>query len=920
MASFRRIRRPIILDSSESESEFEHHQFELGDNDESPTREENDNFQAFKESTLNQSKDSDCNDDEIEARMKDLAIEGRKKPFKSQLDSLKFDSSFSSSCSEIEGDSQYGKTNKKPDSTIELLDSSSSENEAENSSVELLSDSSHSVFRMKTPDSSISVLLEGTPKKQDSVQNIPQDSSFSNIDGYISSDDDDDDDDLVDSAWRKNKNGCYELKGKCSAAGNLKWPKLDIPKQLYDKLYDHQKIGVQFLASLHAKGIGGILGDDMGLGKTYQTCTLLAGLMRLRSIRNALIICPVAVMKNWERESRLILEHICGIGVTIRNVDSSIRRERRAMFLEEALTCPSSHPHIVITTYGLVKSSRLDFLAGRKDDYFYWDYIIADEGHILKNPNTDQHKAVSRIARNQKTHRILLTGTPIQNNMMELWALFDWATAGRLLGCKQRYLNQFAIPIEEGRNKNATFHTLKIASKANDELQTKLRPHFLQRMKNTEFKNCLPVKKELVVWLHLSDLQRQLYDDYVVDGGKVAAILSGDISSPLEAITWLKKLCDHPSLVSPENDSSDPDILQTNSSKLNVLIYLVSRLKKSSHRCLIFSPSTKMLDIMEKVLPVKLGRIDGSTSGKDRQAIVDKFNNDQSSFDALLLSTKAAGVGLTLTGADRAIIYSPSWNPSDDSQAVDRCYRIGQRNNVTVYRFITSGTVEEHMYARQVEKDGIRRTLMTSSGCATERHFSKDDLKKLFFLSPKGECKLLEKIRSKDPTEPQGSSGRRSILEKHEEVLGVSSHDGVYTNSIVNLSQPEQSPFSGTPVKPVRQNTFSFPTNDTFENIAKESVPVQSFSKQNHKTLSTPVKEKTEEKIEVQEEEPKTGVEDWLSKSLTTVDTLSNAGKIAESLELLLKVIESDELHGKQKLLLHKKIAARLMVLNWNDN
>lgn len=319
-----------------------------------------------------------------------------------------------------------------------------------------------------------------------------------------------------------------------------------------------------------------------------------------------------------------------------------------------------------------MKSSRLDFLAGRKDDKYYWDYIIADEGHSLKNPSTDQHKAIARISRSPQTHRLLLTGTPIQNNMKELWALFDWATAGRLFGAQKRFLNQFAIPIEEGRMKNASFHTLRIASKANKELQERLRPHFLQRMKNKEFKDCLPVKKELVVWLHLSDAQRKLYDDYVIDGGKVAAILSGEMASPLEAITWLKKLCDHPSLVKSVGDSVDPKVLRRNSSKLDVLVYLVKRLKKSNHRCLIFSPSTKILDIMEKVLPVKLGRIDGKTKGRDRQAIVDRFNEDEGSFDALLLSTKAAGVGLTLTGADRAIIFSPSWNPADDSQAVDR--------------------------------------------------------------------------------------------------------------------------------------------------------------------------------------------------------------------------------------------------------
>jgi hypothetical protein len=248
-----------------------------------------------------------------------------------------------------------------------------------------------------------------------------------------------------------------------------------------------------------------------------------------------------------------------------------------------------------------------------------------------------------------------------------------------------------------------------------------------------------------------------------------------------------------------------------------------------------------------------------------------------------------------------------------------RCYRIGQRNNVTVYRFITAGTVEEHMYARQVEKDGIRRTLMTSSGCATERHFSKDDLKKLFILSPKGECQLLEKIRAKDPTGPEGSSGRRSVLEKHEEVLGVSSHDGVYTNSIVDLSQPEESPFSGTPIKPVRQNIFNSSTGLTFENIAKESVPVQSSTDHINQRLSVSSKENIKKKNEPPKTEPETVVlsKDWFNETLHTVETLSKVGKVAESLDLLLQVVESNELQGKQKLLIHKKIAARLMFFEW---
>lgn len=223
-------------------------------------------------------------------------------------------------------------------------------------------------------------------------------------------------------------------------------------------------------------------------------------------------------------------------------------------------------------------------------------------------------------------------------------------------------------------------------------MQNILKPHFLQRRKDEEFSKCLPEKKEFVVWTHLSELQRELYEKYLVDGGKVAAVLSGETRSPLEAITYLKKLCDHPLLISDANISKS--LVINNSGKLNTLIHLVNSLQNEGHRCLIFSPSTKILDIIESVLEIKLERIDGNTKGKDRQYIVDEFNKTDSDIRALLLSTKAAGCGLNLTGASRTIIFSPSWNPADDSQAVDRCYRIGQKKNVVVYRFITAGTVE----------------------------------------------------------------------------------------------------------------------------------------------------------------------------------------------------------------------------------
>jgi hypothetical protein len=189
-----------------------------------------------------------------------------------------------------------------------------------------------------------------------------------------------------------------------------------------------------------------------------------------------------------------------------------------------------------------------------------------------------------------------------------------------------------------------------------------------------------------------------------------------------------------------------------------------------------------MLDIIQKALEevVTLARIDGSTAEKHRQSIVDDFNSGTSVVDAMLLSTKAAGVGLTLTGADRVVIYDPSWTPAEDSQAVDRAYRIGQTKKVFVYRMITAGTVEEKMYEKQVHKDGIRRAVFTED-TTIERHFDKDDLRKLFNLAPPGVCEVMEKVQ-KASKGLQRSWGEYEFALSHRGVVGLSRHDGFYHN------------------------------------------------------------------------------------------------------------------------------------------
>jgi len=233
------------------------------------------------------------------------------------------------------------------------------------------------------------------------------------------------------------------------------------------------------------------------------------------------------------------------------------------------------------------------------------------------------------------------------------------------------------------------------------------------------------------------------------------------------------------------------------------------------------------------------------------------------------------------------------------------------------------------MYARQVEKDGIRRTLMTNSGCATERHFTKDDfLKKLFKLSPKGECKMLEKIKSSVENGAQGSSGKRSILEKHDGVIGISSHDLVYTNKIVDLVQPEQPPFAGTPLK---QSSFQFTSrlpvrHITFEQIARDAIPLRSSTKDNEgekaETFNNDLNVEGEmviapfSKLSCESVEKDTVTK--VDQELKQIEELTGDGKVGESLDALLRLLESTDLKGGTKLLVHQKIVARArMYYGW---
>jgi len=447
------------------------------------------------------------------------------------------------------------------------------------------------------------------------------------------------------------------------------------------------------------------------------------------------------------------------------------------------------------------------------------------------------------------------------------------------------------------------------------------------------------MKRDLVVWTHLSQTQRAMYEKFVTAGNEVHMLLNGEKKSPLEAITYLKKLCGHPTLITKDftkdacdngedwQNTNTEDLLQQ-SKKLQALVVLIEALTKAGHRVLIFSQSTRMLDIIQRVLRkvTRMSRIDGSTKERDRQMLVDDFNSAKSKCCCMLLSTKAGGLGLTLTGADRAVIYDPSWNPAEDSQAVDRCYRIGTTKPVTIYRLIAAGTVEERMYEKQVFKDGIRRTLLESAGAATDRYFSRNDLKRFFTLSPVGQCEMLERIRmlsnGRPPTSPTVSGGTLRLLEKHPSILGITSHDSLYNGAAIDCDANEEHPFSGnlgaSQVLSDKEETY-IPLGK-HQGVLNKSRRDREKSKSDKKDNDSIARSTPLFNIEINEKDDVSKDIDGIIDLAMSIDVLpeETLNELEKKMEELLDALENESsLEKTEKLLLHKKIAYLGKDLGW---
>jgi DNA excision repair protein ERCC-6 len=493
-----------------------------------------------------------------------------------------------------------------------------------------------------------------------------------------------------------------------------------VPGDLYSKLFDYQRTGVKWLWELYTQRAGGIIGDEMGLGKTIQIIGFLAGLHHSGKFRASLVICPATVLNQWLREIRswyppfrvaILHESAAGRG-------GSTSESRSALVRRIA----SSDSGILLTTYEQLRIRREELLP------IAWGCVILDEGHKIRNPDAEVTLVAKQLA---TVHRLIMTGSPIQNRLTELWSLFDFVFPGKL-GTLPIFQAQFAVPIQIGGYANASPLQVAAAYRCAVVLRDLISPYLLRRRKS-DVASSLPKKTERVLFCSLTQEQRDMYRSYLASK-ELGDILAGNRAA-LAGIDILRKICNHPDLLERakwEGSAEYGDPIR--SGKLQVLDRVLGHWHEAGHKALVFTQTQQMLDILERLI-VQRGwkhhRMDGNTPIASRSRLMDDFNNNPEIF-VFLLTTRVGGLGVNLTGANRCVIFDPDWNPSTDIQARERAWRIGQSREVTVYRLITSGTIEEKVYHRQVYKQFLTDKVLRDP--RQKRFFKARDLSDLFTL------------------------------------------------------------------------------------------------------------------------------------------------------------------------------------------
>ncbi|HLP47422.1 MAG TPA: DEAD/DEAH box helicase, partial [Candidatus Kapabacteria bacterium] len=460
----------------------------------------------------------------------------------------------------------------------------------------------------------------------------------------------------------------------------------------------YQKEGFKWLHFLRDYGFSGCLADDMGLGKTVQTLALLQTLKDKNLLKTSLLVAPVSALPNWEME--------------IEKFTPGLRFYRHMGSKREKDTVEWHKVDLVITSYATLRND-IDVF-----NRFEFDHIILDESQNIKNHSSQVSRAIKILKGNR---RLALSGTPIENNTMELWSLFDFLMPG-YLGTPHWFTQQFASAIERDKD-----------SQRVDLLKKMIYPFILRRKKG-EVEAELPEKTEIVSKLRMEDEQLKLYVEtakYYREELEKEMDEKGVSKSSikiLEGMLRLRQLCLFPRLM-------DEKFGWIPSAKFDHFTELMEDILAEDHKVLVFSQFVAVLKILKSYFDeagMDYSYIDGATPIADRGRTVKEFQEDHKR-RVFLLSLKAGGVALNLTAADYVVIFDPWWNPAVEAQAIDRSHRIGQTKKVLVYRMVMEGSIEEKMLQLQEEKRNLVENLITSD-TKTFKNLKKEDILSLFTL------------------------------------------------------------------------------------------------------------------------------------------------------------------------------------------
>jgi DNA repair and recombination RAD54-like protein len=528
-----------------------------------------------------------------------------------------------------------------------------------------------------------------------------------------------------------------------------------IDPRLAKVLRPHQVEGVKFLyrcttGLLDENARGCIMADEMGLGKTLQCIALMWTLLKQSpqagkpTIQKCVIACPSSLVRNWANE---LVKWLGPEAVTPFAIDGKATKAELTQQMKQwAIASGRSVTRpVLIVSY---ETLRLN-CEGLGDTRI--GLLLCDEGHRLKNGESQTFTALNGL---NVDRRVILSGTPIQNDLTEYFSLLNFANPN-YLGTRNDFRKKFELPILRGRDAAGSDIDRQKGDAAVTELLA-LVNKFIIRRTNDILSKYLPVKYEHVVFCNMAPFQMDLYNHFI-QSPDIRSLLRGKGSQPLKAIGILKKLCNHPDLLDLATDlpgseefwpddyvpkdsrGRDRDVKPWYSGKMQVLDRMLARIRQDTNdKIVLISNYTQTLDVFERLARSRSYgclRLDGTMNVNKRQKLVDKFNDPNGEEFIFLLSSKAGGCGLNLIGANRLVLFDPDWNPAADQQALARVWRDGQKKDCFVYRFMGTGTIEEKIFQRQSHKQALSSCVVDSAE-DVERHFTLDSLRELFMFKP----------------------------------------------------------------------------------------------------------------------------------------------------------------------------------------